>query len=369
MIEEKDGVLWTEAERAVGEDDPGADWKLNPLAHAENLPPSAARLRHVLTQPGLQALMEGYVASDLEAGDMQTRYRAACRWLNRFALSAFILGLLGFGAYVWRGVGDLQLALILGHALSVFAAAWQLGRLRRKDWRRSWKRARGKAEAYRIEIFSAACSAAAPGALEAEALPGPLLPLGPLQLAYFRRYQLDVQIRYYCGRGKQLRKDRTPPWLSIPAIALTAAILALVLALLLAIWAEQGGWLPAAATWIFAVDAQWIASFALYAMVLPIAYALVVRDVEPREDDANAERFKAQCENLSFLRKVGYAPAQKAARNDDLSVAEALMGMVHERMRAEHEQWLLMADGDATTAKVSGLEAFLRKAAEAGGEP
>ena len=79
-------------------------------------------------------------------------------------------------------------------ALSILASLW-LGWSKPFD---IWMRQRAEAETQRIKLFRRVIDA------EEQARDGEL-PLLPLQLEYFRRFQLDVQRLYYDKRGKQHR--------------------------------------------------------------------------------------------------------------------------------------------------------------------
>src|SRR5258708_28473763 len=60
-----------------------------------------------------------------------------------------------------------------------------------------WMKARERAEIARISLFDQVMNTDDPSSQPDE------LPLPPLKLEHFRRYQLDVQRRYYAARGLQ----------------------------------------------------------------------------------------------------------------------------------------------------------------------
>lgn len=375
-IEKKHGVPWTAAEAAIGEED-GNDWKLEPLTHAESLPPEAARLKAVLGQERIKTHMKAYKRYDEEAETMQKRYRFWRKILRLLVFLAAVAGLLALGVYwyggriegVWyRGrLSDEVLALLLLHAVLVGVIGYMALRFRVQDWRGRWKDARAQAELRRVAIFAEACKPN-PAAATAEVTAAPgvtLLDLAPLQLAYFRRYQLDVQLNYLRGRGAQLRKVKATPtgltW-SAMAVAVVSVLLAILLGLSLA--AEQGFGVP---VWLMSVLRPEIASVApiLLPLLLISSFYAVRVNVDPSEDAQNGLRFEALYENLDYLKQHGYAAAQRAAEAGDLTLVQKFIDLVHDRMRAEAEGWIRLskigpqdADDDASAA-VNGLAELL----------
>lgn len=360
--EKKRDIPWTAAEEAVGEE-AKSDWLLEPLAHAERLGPEAARLKAVLTQPGIEAHMQAYERFDAEAIRMQNRYRFWRRALRALIALAALTGLAALGLFWYVGrVDDWVLLCLLPHGLLVGGIGLLALLFRLRDWRGGWKAARGEAEMRRIAIFAEACKPNPPGAEAAVEAPAgvTLLDLLPLQLAYFRRYQLDVQLNYFKGRGAQLRRVKaTPRWLSVPAMLAAAACFALALLLLLSLLAEQGVALPVWLLGLLRPEAARAAPWLLPLLLLSSYYALRV-DVDPSEDAQNGERYDALYGNLKYLKDHGYAAAQRAAERNDPAPVGNFVNLVHDRLRAENERWLSLTDLDADAqAAVTGLSDLL----------
>src|SRR5262245_60691847 len=86
--------------------------------------------------------------------------------------------------------------------------------------------ARGEAEQLRVALFDRVLATD-------QAVQDAELALLPLKLAYFRRYQLDAQLRYFGGRGKQLERTvGLPLSLTLPTVAIALLVLGFGLACL-----------------------------------------------------------------------------------------------------------------------------------------
>jgi len=178
---------------AIGKDDPGADWVLRPKEHAAALPPEAGALARVLQSEDVRTVMERYTDHNRQAVTAQDRYKARSRLAIRARLGAIILlpiAQLFTESQTVITIGTVLQYACLGVALLITAWINTAGLFSR------WMEARSQAELARLALFDVVMEASQP-AREGE------LPLLPLKLDYIRRYQLDVQTRYYKGRGEQ----------------------------------------------------------------------------------------------------------------------------------------------------------------------
>lgn len=335
-------VAWTEAESAVGKDDDRSDYILSPDKHAAALPPRAAPLAEVLSGERVSALMERYNHFDAEANAQQKRFRRARTWAVSFAWSAALSGLVALCAYLfWADVSEGVLILAGLHAVLVVCLVVQALRLDLKDWRRKWRSARGRAEYYRLEIFDAVTQAEPSAFKDA----GELIALAPLQLAYFRRYQLDVQLRYFAQRGEELRgafgMPRWLPWLiaAFATVGLTAALL-----LALGVAAEQGVAAPLWTLRLLEPSVAQAATFALLLLAVSTIYGFVMTSAEPTEDRLNAERYAAAHRDLRFLKTHGYENVRRAAEAGDLATMRDFFRLAQDRLRAESAAWQSLGD-------------------------
>jgi len=352
-------IEWSAAEAAVGEDDPDSDWKLRPLEHAGSLPVEAGPLQRILSGKGdIPRLMARYVERDSEAGHQQRRYRRARRRLVGLAYAAAVTGLLALGLHmVVRHVSDAQTVLVAIHAMLVLALAGLAAWLTSVDPRSKWLAARGDAEQLRVALFERVLAS------HDEQASGEL-PLLPLQLAYFRRYQLDVQLRYFQGRGKQLtRLAGVSRWYTAPCIAIVLIALGLAVLILAQLGFEYGLDVPNGL--ILAADFEQVEAFARWgflALGFSSIYAIVLTQQSVTEDQRNGTRYLAVHQNLAFLKEGAYERVRKAAEAGNKAMVDKFVGLVHGLMLAEQSEWIsydkLVTEQDKLTAANGLVELF-----------
>ncbi len=328
---------WTEAEAAVGKYDAGSDWELKPEHHASELPPRAGALKRVLERHTVRDIMQRYRAADKEAGHQQKRYRTARRWLVLFAYAAAILGVFALSLHLFVGYhSDLQIGFVIAHvaclALVLGYAMW----INRVDPRKKWLEARGEAELLRTAFFNQVTRASEPVVRDKE------IALLPLQLAYFRRYQLDVQLRYFSGRGKELTQTAGLSF-TFTAFCALIAIAALVLAgvSFLHLHHEQGNAVP---DFILPImepqQLERLTYWAFLALAASTVYAVLATHQNVSEDQRNGTRYLSLYENLKFLKSMGYETARKAAENGDRETVEKFISLIQDKMVAEQSEWV-----------------------------
>lgn len=325
------------AERAIGEERPDADRLLAPLDHADALPPEAGALARVLRRPDIRALMEAYQSFDRQAVRAQRRFRAARAFFRILAGVTAAAGGLSLGLQIALDyVSDIQLALVALHLaglLALILAAW---RLDSAEPRRRWKTARGEAEWRRIELFRQVTDAEEPH----DAARGEL-PLGPLQLAYFRRYQLATQIRYFEERPKAVERAvglaKGLTWVAALAGLAAFVMAGLALANLLA---ESGVALPAELVDWTARDLPGAAPWALAIVVVSSAFAVLLMQSEASEAARDGARYASLARNLRYLLAQGYPPVRRAVEAGDRTAMRRFVDLVHARLTAEVEEWL-----------------------------
>ena len=211
-----------------------------------------------------------------------------------------------------------------------------------------------EAEQLRVALFKrvfAARQPVHPGEIE----------LLPLQLAYFRRYQLDVQLRYFEGRGKELFRLAGCSVAFTSLIVFAVAMAALVAIAMFLHVAHEHGWLRPGAH-ILAVNVEQIegvAWWAFLALALSSLYAVLVAQQDVTEDERNGARYPTHHANLSFLRTAGYEHVRRAAEAGDRSTVERYVQLVHEVLIAEQAQWIsftsMVETGDRMLAESSAV--------------
>lgn len=330
-------IRWSAAEAAIGEDDPDADWVLKPQEHAALLPSEAGVLQRILSRPGdMPRLMARFVKRDVEADRQQRRYRSAHRWVKRLAYAAAGTGLFALSMHLILGyVSDLQPILVGVHALLIVSLAACAAWINGVDPRSQWLSARGEAELLRVALFDRVLASEEPSAPTE-------LPLLPLQLAYFRRYQLDVQLRYFEGRGRQLtRSAGLPRWYTAPVIAVVIIAFALAALLFGQLAFEYGLDVPNAL--ILKFDFQRIeplARWSFVALALSSIYAIVLTQQNVSEDSRNGARYLALHRNLAFLKEEAYERVRQAAEAGERPLVEKFVRLVHDQMIAEQNEWI-----------------------------
>ena len=179
------------------------------------------------------------------------------------------------------------------------------------------------------------------------------LPALPLQLEYFRRYQLDVQRRYYDGRQAQ---HRAAAWRSNHLLTFSAVLtgVTIVIGVVIALnlgqrvidwpdWLDQVISLVEPAKLNRIVLATGVVASALYG--LGVARSLM--DL----DERNASRYKVVAENLEFLAAKKLPAARQAAAAGDHAAVLNFVEAVQDQISSEHREWISLAQREANPTK------------------
>ena len=212
--------IFTRAREIIGrqEDD---DWKIEPTRHADNLQKRAPQLAAILQSSEVSTEAQRYERSDTEAVAVQNQYKVLVSRANLFVFYSSVLSALVLAANGWlqdpnraRAVAAIGVAAVVCAAL---ARMW-LTQAEGNQLFERWMENRATAETMRLEYFRLAATMthnAGEGSSKGE------VPLELMQLEYFRRFQLDVQLAFYEGRGKQHREQssKTVRWSSYASLA------------------------------------------------------------------------------------------------------------------------------------------------------
>lgn len=327
------------AEAAIGRDDQASDWQLRPELHAGPLPAEAGALKRVLERAELKDIVARYRTADAAAVVAQRRYKR----IGRLGLYATTVATL-VGAFFllpiepWlRGAPAAMASTVQVLALVVaFLASRLLAVGSPFD---AWMKKRAEAEIARIALFEEV-GRANETAREGE------LDLLPLKLEYFRRYQLEVQRRYYHGRGAQHRAAawRNNRWLSVSLLVTVVSIgIGAIAALhIAAAWgAAVPGWML---QWFSGLAGPQANRLALgLGTIASGLYGLGVARSLMDLDERNASRFLTTADNLEYLAANGLAGAREAAaagRQDDVL---AFIRRVQEQISSEHREWIALS--------------------------
>lgn len=331
------------AAAAIGSHQSG-DYVLRLREHACAMPPEAGPLRRILERPAVQAVIAGY----------DTHNSDAIKWQRRY----LFWGKVG----IWTAVASIVPALLLTVApitlppLANVAASVLVWLLLCVSWacfiylmrsqpQEKWYTARGNAEALRKRLFERvlAIDDETPGPNEIELL--------PLQIEYFRRYQLDVQRAYYtvtiaktCARAFRADLVRSAAGL-IPFAAL-----GLTLAVAITAWSEQGfvhplltnigGVLQRIETGHF--DTAGIGLAILLSALSAGLFAAAQLDNFRR----NAVRYRNALKRINDIAEhphFGLARAHELAEHGDRTGATRLVAEMHAVMSAEFSEWVTLA--------------------------
>jgi hypothetical protein len=334
--------LTERAEAAIGRDDDAADWQLRPEEHGRALPSEAANLRRVLECPDLQQIVAEFRKADAAAVAAQRRYKSIGRTSLYAATTATLVGslfLLPLDPWLagWtRGVASI---VQIGGLLTAFFAARLLAYAKPFN---AWMNKRAESEIARIELFNRI-------AHTDEASQGDELPLLPLKLEYFRRYQLDVQRRYYRGRGEQHAAAlwRNNWWLTA---SLVITIVSVLLALLLASQMAASWGIPVPEgliAWSSHFPAGLTNRIMLALGVMASAlYGLGIARSLMDLDERNASRYLTTAKNLEYLTETSLSEARGAAVADQPAAVFAFIDRVQALISSEHQEWILLSARD-----------------------
>ncbi|MEQ8405947.1 MAG: hypothetical protein RKE49_12685 [Oceanicaulis sp.] len=347
---EQDLALSRAAVNAIGAYETTEEWRLEPERHAGSLPPSAGALARILQRPELKGLMAQFTHADTQAKAAQTRYKRLGKASIAGNAAAILLGAVGLAGpdvaeaagvalpASWSSaVASVQFAFII----VAMAAAWLIIKTRPFD---AWMRARAIAETCRMELF-AVVTEAQEDVREGE------LPLLPLQLEYFRRYQLGTQLDYYAARGSQHRRAagarawRKDLYAALGSLSLAPVTVGAAMLIDPQIAARLGEMLQRADARLLSepLIGSALVMVGLFApALLSAAGALSLLS----QDRRNASRYEATFDNLAHLSRVYLDAARVAAARGDRETVDEFLDAVNAQISSEHQEWIRLQDDD-----------------------
>jgi conflict system pore-forming effector with SLATT domain len=330
--------LIQEAREIIGQGERD-DYIIAPTTHAAQFAGHAPALARILRGAALSVSAKQYEKQDAEAAQAQTVFKNRANQANLMVLltacfSAVLLMVapLVAGAPGWVSKG-LPIALGVCGILTGAAGSTLLFMIRQGSLFERWMKARAGAETQRTHYFELAT---APNNDD----PNSPIPLPLLQLEYFRRYQLDVQIAFYERRSREFQQaaDRL---LLLSAIAVGLASVATGIAGLLS----------------GALDARW-ASVAGVTVIATALSSFAAAKEALSQYRRNRERYVATGEVLNHLCEK-LDDVRTAAAHGEREPLETFVASVQQQLSLEHRQWLEIAE--SIPAALKDLEDALEK--------
>jgi SMODS and SLOG-associating 2TM effector domain 3 len=331
-----------QAQAAIGRDDPGSDWRLAPGAHAAALPMEAGALRRILQHPEIQSIVITFETADKQAVNAQARYKRVARLRLYAGVVATIVGatfVLPLDQW-FRDVLSIPAAIQYGCLAISIVAALHLVRSKPFD---AWMKARAKAEIARIDLFNHVMTA-----IDDAPQPGEL-PLLPLKLEYFLRYQLDVQLRYYKGRGEQHARaaGETARWqrVSVVLTGLAGTIAVISATKFLVDFAPLPGWIKDLSQIVQSHLPPWTNKAVLtIGIVSSTLFGASISRSLMDLDERNASRYLTTAANLELLRATGLEAARRSAAAGLMDKVQNFVDQIQDQISTEHREWILLGD-------------------------
>lgn len=305
----------------VGQNE-GDDTILNPEVHALLFSEAAPELARMLKSAELEGVADKYSEYDNQAISAQNKFKdyseRAMLWVFLTACcSALLLAVATLFGQLEQEALSRSLFVILSIAalVSGFLASTHIKLAENMKLFEKWMKNRANAEMQRLDYFERFTNRKPPENDSTDAVFNRLL-----QLEFFRRFQLDLQLSYYTQRGMQ-HGTIAEKAASITTWAMGAAGLA----------AGIAGFLGSA------LDPKWVA-IAGFGFICQ-AYASNVLNKEAiNQDRRNEERYGRTKDSLKNLRmQLDKVRTQIVAGNQDVLVKFVIA--VHEQLSLEHRQW------------------------------
>jgi len=327
--------------RVIGE---GADddHRLRPEAWVPDLGPEAGALTRVLMRSApIAEHIDSYQSNRLDAARGQRRFKFYVGWaatLSFIAVVAAAVQLVVFGFDLPEAAAVVEeLSFVTGGAIALSFILSLLG-----AWRgpfSAWMTSRALTETARLRLFNEIAAAK-------EAHRGDELPLLPLQLEFFRRYQLDVQRLYYSKRGGEHRRAvyRAHALRAIALILVIAAAVPPIASLIDVPWEQWPGVrdiLAALGHGKISPDLEARVFVGLGTIGAALQGLLAAR-LLMSQHERNATRYAATLANLEALAERPLDEARQAAVDNDRAAVLGFIALVQEQISSEHREWVAL---------------------------
>ena len=300
----------------------GDDYILKPDMHAGLFSDEAPELAWILKSAELEGVADKYDECDKDAIAVQDKFKRYSERARQWVfLTACCSASLLVVATLFGKSGQEPLAKTFFIVLSIaaivfgFLASTHIKLVENMKLLEKWMKKRANAEMQRLDYFNRFIN----GKLSDDSASDHVF-IRLLQLEFFRRFQLDMQLSYYSQRGKQHG-----------AIADNAATIST--------WAMGGAGLAAGIAGFLgsSLNPKW-AAIAGLGFVCQAFATNVLNKEAINQDRRNEERYGRTKDILKNLRmRLDKVRIQVAAGNPEVLVK--YVEAVHEQLSLEHRQW------------------------------
>jgi hypothetical protein len=307
------------AKEALGAAGPD-DWKIQPTKHAQELKAKTPELAAILSKSAPLALAQQLEEKDAQAVDNQARFKKIADLANWavFLTAFFNAALLMAALLIKNASGDPNkwVLYVLGGCgvISGALGSMWVHQTREGKLLDNWMSARAAAEALRWQYFEAVTGMEVPNGKSGIA---PAL----LQFEYFRRYQLDVQNRFYAKRAGEHKRD-ADKWMRLSSYSVAGAALAAGLS---------------------GLDPALVSIAALGAVAAALGSFASTKDVI-NQSRRNADLYSKTKDALVKL-EAKLDDVRAAAAAGEREPVKQFVAAAHDQLAAEHREWLKEAEG------------------------
>jgi len=330
-----------EARQIVGKNEE-KDYLLRPKMYAELFSEKAPALSDLLRSSELEGIAEKYSLNDAQAVAAQSKYKAWMKKARLWVLLTACCSAALLAVATWLVQPDeaevaktLFIAISIAAFIASFIATTYIKLVESLSLLKKWMGSRANAEMQRLRYFEGFVKRG----FQADAGLDPIA-LRLLQLEFFRRFQLDMQLNFYTQRSGQ-HAAAAEKSAAIGTWAMGIAGLAAAIA----------GFLGAS------IDPRW-AAVAAVGFVFQ-AYASNALSAEAvNQDRRNEERYGRTMKSLQDL-KAELDRVRQQVDGGNTEILAAYVDAVHEHLSLEHRQWI--DDIEMASKAMGELKAQLKK--------
>ncbi len=314
-----------DAIKALGLSQPD-DWILKPDQHADFLPDEAAQLVAILRSSKINTIITKYKDADEKAIHAQKKYKLFSKFGISSASAAALLGaVLLFlksssdpGTFLYNVGENYERLILSAEAIAIALTASFSYLLKHDKYFIKWMNQRAKAETERIRLFETVCFHKCPDLNKNNCIE-----LYQLQLEYFRRYQLEVQLSYYKGRSEQHEKAASK------LISVGGGITFFIV-------------LATAMTGVFD-NGEIIAALALMGIAAPVILSAHGNLKLISQDERNSIRYTNTYDRLLEL-EGNLSDVRNKISNGDQDELINFVNLVNNEISVEHREWIRIQD-------------------------